>query len=352
MRKKILMFLQSEVGGAERVTITIGKNLSKEQFSVFFYSVGPWENKVLHFIPTGMFRHHIKTSNPIKQLFGMWKAIKTENPDIIFSSVLNINTKLLLLRFLLPQKKIIIRSDNNFNVFSKKQQFMIRHLYPKANIIIAQTDEMKDGFSREGHINESKILVLSNPVDIGTITERLNGAISPYHQTDGKVFVASGRFAKAKGFDILVKAFALVKKEIFNAELYIVGRTGEGENKYYDTVKSIIEENNLSESIHCIGFQDNPYPYIKYADCFVLSSRYEGLPNVLLEALYLNRPVAATTCIPVISRLIQNGVNGFTADPENPESLATAMKNAIALKNANSICPPTSNDQFQKLFYD
>lgn len=63
----------------------------------------------------------------------------------------------------------------------------------------------------------------------------------------------------------------------------------------------------MSDCVFCVGFKNNPYVYMKHADCFVLSSRNEGLPNVMIEALYLGTPVAAYKCIPVIERIVDEG---------------------------------------------
>ena len=81
-----------------------------------------------------------------------------------------------------------------------------------------------------------------------------------------------------------------------------------------------------------------------------MSSRNEGLPNVLIESLYLGTPVAATKCIPVISRIVEDGVNGFVAEPENAESLALAMLNAVCLGRVSSSYQSADENEFAKLF--
>ena len=106
----------------------------------------------------------------------------------------------------------------------------------------------------------------------------------------------------------------------------------------------------LTDKVHCVGFKDNPYIYVKHADCFVLSSRNEGLPNVLIEALYLGTPSAATTCIPIIERIIENGETGYLAESENPESLAKAMINASALGRIKSTYKSATINDFTNLF--
>ena len=106
----------------------------------------------------------------------------------------------------------------------------------------------------------------------------------------------------------------------------------------------------MQDKVHCLGFQSNPYVYVKHADVFVLSSRNEGLPNVLIEALYMSVPVAATTCIPIIERIVEVGKNGFLAESENPISLSNAMIRALELKDIESTYISGSKDDFVSLF--
>ena len=88
---------------------------------------------------------------------------------------------------------------------------------------------------------------------------------------------------------------------------------------------------------------------MKNADCFVLASRSEGLPNALIEAQYIGTPAAACTCIPVIERIVENGKNGFLADVEDYEGLAQAMMNASKLGRIKSTYKPSSFNEFVEL---
>lgn len=350
MKKKILIFVQSGVGGAERVSVTIGKKLDKSKFSVSFFAIGPWENKIKEFIPQELYRDHIKEKNPIKLLLALYRAIKNEKPDVVFSSVMNINTKLMILSFLFKKTRFIIRSDNNYEVFSKKQKILIRLLYKRAAVVIAQTEEMKYGLVVKAGLSENKVVVLHNPIDEDRIKESLKNCANPFPNNGNKHFVASGRFAEAKGFDVLVAAFANLKNKVPNIDLTIIGNMGSNDNPVFLGVRKLIESNNLKESVFCLGFKNNPYPYVKYADCFVLSSRYEGLPNVLIEALFLGTPVAATKCIPIMSRIVNEGKNGFISEVESADSLMSAMEKALSLGRIISSYQPAKITEFENLF--
>lgn len=347
--KKILVFAQSDVGGAERMSVTITKSLDRDKFKVEYYLVGDFEDErapLKQFIPDDLSVHCIGSCSSILLILKFFFILAKEKPDVVFASVLNINNKLLVLRKLFRHVKFVIRCDNYLHTYNDKQRRIILKTYPNADIIIAQTEEMKQELIDEMHISEDKVVVLQNPVDTETINKKIQTGKIPYSD-DGKVrYVASGRFAYQKGFDLLVEAFAIVKKQQLEAELYIVGRNDGGFEDYYNEVKQLIEKHGLQDSVKCVGFQNNPYVYIKYADCFVLSSRWEGLPNVMIESLYLGTPVAAFKCIPVIERIVTDGADGYLAEKENVESLAKAMMKASELGRVISVYKSASMDDF------
>lgn len=347
--KKILVFAQSDIGGAERMSVTITKSLDRDKFKVEYYLVGDFEDErapLKQFIPDDLSVHCIGSCSSILLILKFFFILAKEKPDVVFASVLNINNKLLVLRKLFRHVKFVIRCDNYLYTYNDKQRRIILKTYPNADIIIAQTEEMKQELIDEMHISEDKVVVLQNPVDTETINKKIQTGKIPYSD-DGKVrYVASGRFAYQKGFDLLVEAFAIVKKQQLEAELYIVGRNDGGFEDYYNEVKQLIEKHGLQDSVKCVGFQNNPYVYIKYADCFVLSSRWEGLPNVMIESLYLGTPVAAFKCIPVIERIVTDGADGYLAEKENVESLAKAMMKASELGRVISVYKSASMDDF------
>lgn len=147
---------------------------------------------------------------------------------------------------------------------------------------------------------------------------------------------------------MLVEAFGIVCKQRDDVLLYILGDTSNQEE--YDKVTSIAQDLGILDKVNCVGFQNNPYPYIKYADCFALSSRWEGLPNVLIESLYLGTPAAAMKCIPIIERIITDGVDGYTAGKEDVGGLAEAIRKTLELgRITSSYKGSTKNDFIKKV---
>lgn len=350
--KKVLIFLQANVGGAERMSIFIGNLLDKEKFVVKFYPVkkGEMVNDITTFIPSEYETHSLLPASPLKRMKQIYKILKEEKPDVVFSSVLYLNNKILPLRWLFPNTKFIIRCENYLYTFSNKQKTMMWFAYRMADYIIAQTDEMKQELVEQLGINTNKVFTLQNPIDTQTIELKMQGAESPYPNNGKKHYVASGRFAYQKGFDMLVEAFAKVAEKRNDVDLYIIGAKDGGYREEFERVWNVVRENGLENLVHCEGFQNNPYPFIKFADCFVLSSRWEGLPNVLIEALYLGTPAAAMKCIPVVERIMTDGVDGYLADKDDVDSLAEAMSRTIEIGRIHSSYQSSKPEDFTCLF--
>lgn len=353
-KKKVIFFLQSGVGGSERVTVTIGKLLDAKEYEIVFCKIAKGtlagKNSIDYFLPKNSRTLDVVATNGIGIIFSLISVLRRERPDIVFSSLFSINTKLLLIRRFFKMTKYIIRCNNYLYTLPKGQQALLRHTYKHADVIVAQTEEMKTELTRKMKLPDSKVFVMYNPIDVATIEKDVLEK-NPFgvEYKDRIKFVASGRIHQVKGFDILIEAFVKVKEKKSNAELFILGYYDK-QSKFYKKLQELIQKFDVSQSVHFEGFQTNPYKYVKNADCFVLSSRNEGLPNVLIEALYLGTPVAVTACIPVIERIVSEGENGFLAENENSTQLANAMIMALKLGKVNSTYHATSNEAYRKLF--
>lgn len=354
-KKKVIFFLQSGVGGSERVTVTIGKLLDVNKYEIVFCKVAKGalaeNNSIDYFIPKSSRTINIVAKNGADMVLSLADVLRKENPDIVFSSIFSINTKLLLISRFFKKTRFIIRCNNYLYTLSKIQQVLLKLTYKYADAIIAQTEEMKSELVNNVKLPDDKVFVMYNPIDVTTIEKAILEE-SPFDSYRDKIkFVASGRIHPVKGFDILIEAFAKVKGKISNAELFIIGHYEE-QSEFYKQLQCLIQQNGVSQSVHFEGFQTNPYKFVKNSDCFVLSSRNEGLPNVLIEALYLGIPVAATTCVPVIERIVSEGVNGFLAENENHIQLANAMIKAAKLGRVESTYSATCNADYRNLFED
>lgn len=347
-KKKILFFLNSGTGGAERVTITIGKMLPANQYEVVFVLAGKSHGTMDQFIPKGYRKEYIIFRNIWLGVgYRFYRLLKREKPYAIFSSSMTFSARLLVAAKKIGGIKTVVRNCNYFKTIRPDELFLCKLTYKYADVIVAQQEEMRQDILNHISLDPKKVIALQNPIDKDYIAEKIK-VPSPYRKNDGIKYLWVGRFDKTKGQDVLAEAFVIVAKKNPGAHLYFVGKFNDDE--YYYEIKQTVKEGNCEDRVHFIGFDPNPYRWMKNCDCFVLPSRIEGLPNSLIEAQYLGIPAVATTCIPIISRIIENGVTGYTVPSENPPLMAAAMMNAVKLGKIKSSYHGAENSSFLKLF--
>jgi len=279
-------------GGAERVFVNLINGLYLEKINVeiiVFNDDGP----LISNIPENVTIHNLQTNSLRKSILPLINKINLLKPKVILSTLGYINVALLLFRFFLPKKtKIWIREANlpsislPNNPYPKLMNILYRLLYKKSDRLICTSERMKNEFILDFFIPESIITILPNPVD----TEMIKSSISPIERFDneGVCYVASGRLTYQKGFDQLLRWFSALNNK--TATLVILG---DGDDK----LKLIQQSNdlNIQDQVKFIGFCKNPWKWYAGADVFLLSSRWEGLPNVVLESLTCGTPVIATS---------------------------------------------------------
>lgn len=312
-------------GGAERVIVNIIRSLNCSEYNIYLVLINKI-GELIELVPTKVKIIDLGINRTRYSFLKLLLVIHKIKPELIFSSTNRTNILILAISYFLTCKsKIIIREPNSpYAQYILKQLpqyyiFFIKLLYHKADIIIAQTEAMKNEINKYFKISTNKIRVVINPIDYEYIDSKVKINKNPYPQEYVNV-VASGRIDKQKGFDFLIKSFKRVINKNNNFRLYILGKEGNG--KYKRNLVSLINDLELNSHIFFKGFQSNPFVYYKYADLFVLSSRWEGLPNVILESLYLNTPVIVTNCIPFFNEILVIGQDGYIVEFGNEKELA------------------------------
>lgn len=330
MKKKVLFCVPPNCGGAERVTLTIAKLLDKEQYDVTIVIVGKTKGEIIEFVPDYFDVVHVKIRNIWDfTTFRLVRLFRKLCPNIVFCSLMYLNIRVILAAHIVGGIKTIVRNNIGFDMMRFDKAFLIKKIYPYADIIILQTDEMKKEMKKNVKICDEKLRVIFNPIDVDLIAEKLKNISSPFN-SEYTNYVFVGRIDYSKGLDILIKAFARVVDLNRNSRLYLIGKII-STNKYYCSLVRLITDLNLDSYIEWVGFTTNPYQYVKYANCLVLPSRVEGLPNVILDAMYLRTPVVVTRSVPVIDRLVSSS-RGIIVDVEDIDSLVHAMYKVIQIE--------------------
>ncbi len=275
-------------GGAERVALNILNQLDKRKFDRILITIsGEGSLKGLqsanHYID-------LKKMRLRSAILPLVRSIWDWHPDIIFSTFGHINLALLMMRPLLPSStKLILREANLPSLslpesrYSKLFFWGYKYLYRHADLLLCSSERMRQEFLHNFKVPDGKLSVVSNPVDV----ERIRAAaMTPVrYPGGGRRFIAAGRLVKQKGFDRLLEMFANLPQQ---DHLTILG-VGPEEMFLRQKAQSLKLSNVSFE-----GFINEPWSRYAGADAFVLSSRWEGMPNAALEALAVGTPVIAT----------------------------------------------------------
>lgn len=340
--------MPGSVGGSQRMMITFAKFLNPEKYKVKIVIVQNKIGDIVNFIPDNFEIIHLRIRNIWDfTIMRMIKLIRKENADFLFSSIFYLNYHVLFASKI-TGVPVILRNDNYIKGLSPLGKLIVKHFYSWAKIVIMQQKEMFDEFQQAFAFPIEKLVVINNPIDKSFIEKKVVGP-SPFPQDGSINYVWVARFHPAKGQDVLAKAFVLLHKKVPNAHLYFIGEYSD-QMEYFNKIKKIIDDAKLTNYVHYVGFDSNPYRWINHCDCFVLPSRLEGLPNALVEAMYLKRPVVSTTCIDIIKRMVKDGYNGFLVASEDADAMSSAMQKAVLLNNFEMIYKPGRAEEFVRLF--
>lgn len=329
------------------MTLTFSKMLPQDDYEIKYYIVGREKGPIIDFIEKKHFVGLIQIRNIWDfTTLRIYKIMKREKPYAVFCSLAYLNIRVILASKMLGNVKSIVRNDNMMVSFPSLNKCLIKLIYRFADRIVLQQEEMKKEVTSFIN-NESKCIVLHNPLDTQLIDEKLH-APSPYPADNSINYVYTARYTYNKGQDILLKAFKRLRRNIDNAHLYLVGRFENDD--YYKSLIEYVQMNELTSYVHIVGYDNNPYKWMKYANCFVLPSRMEGLPNSLIEAMYIGTPVVATMSIPVISRIVKDGYNGYLVKSEDIDGLSKRMIDVLSLENFTITYIPASKEDVVKLF--
>ena len=313
MKKKNVVFFMPliGVGGVEKNLFLVSNFFSKKLDNIFVCTgSNKYKNK---------FNSNIKFLGPKKNLsdklnirlryifclYILFKFLLKNKNTIVFCFQANIYC-ILLCRIL--KIKIIVRCNTSpsgwyHNTF---KQFIYKNIICLADSIITNSLEFKKQMNKSLKVNSKCIY---NPLNKNEILKKSKEKINLKFFDKKKYLkiINVARFTDQKDHITLLKSAEILTKKKINYRLLIIGR---GEQK--ENLKKFIEEKSLESSVKILGPQSNPYKFINKSDLFILSSKYEGLPNVLLEAAVLRKFIITTNCPTGPKEIILNGKGGFT----------------------------------------
>lgn len=331
-RIRIAVILSSLIGGGmERMRIHLIEEWAARGIEVDLV-VGRFEGPLCALVPENVCVFEIARRHPLLFPFGLRRYFRRRQPTHILSAGHDVNTlTLLALRKLSHLIPIVISfhahpSIQVRNAYALKRlklrvsHCILRRFICHTKTIIAVSEGVERDLKVFWNMPNLPVRVIYNP----TITQRTLKALTDPRQeypvptgTPWLVFV--GRLDYQKGLDTLLEAFRYIVSAT-SAHLVIIG-TGPLE-------AAILQETREPEfggRVHIVGFQPNPLPWIRDADLLVLPSRFEGLPNVLIEALACGTQIVSTDCPSGPREILDNGRYGQLVPVENPETMSQAI---------------------------
>ena len=324
-RRLILLLPSAQAGGSERVLLNLLQTFDRSRFDLHLIIIDP-SGPYLNLIPPDLPLYGLGYKRVSRAIVSLAVVLRKLRPDAVLSSIGHLNLALLLIKPLLPRKtKVFVRESNIPSIAlatgAKATLFCLlyRILYPRAEGIICPGEAIRKDLHNNFRIGADKIVTIPNTVYVDSIRSKMNESHNPL-QCRGTEIVAAGSLTRQKGFDLLVQAMASLVKIRPGIHLTILG-DGPEKNNLTNQIRSF----DLSGSITLAGFQGNPYPYLYHADLFVLSSRWEGVPNVVLESLACGTPVVAFDCPGSVREIFDDPSQGILVTAGDVEALVRAI---------------------------
>ena len=325
MLMKILFVISSlTCGGAEKVMSALTNEFVKAGFDIVIVKFDEEKSKPffnidpkIKLISLGLQNTSNGVIDALKWNFKRIKSLRQiviqENPGVAIS-FLNRTNVLTILACQGTGLPVIISERNhpqysNSNMFWR---FLTRLAYRKCRFLVLQNKSFSNYY---GYLAIDKIKIIPNPVSpVAAIGRPDLGEIS------SPAIVAIGKFEKQKGFDILIEAFDEVHQKRPNWKLYLFGSGSE-----FNRLAGLVSKLGLEKDVFLMGQTKSPAYYMSCAEIFVLSSRYEGFPNVLVEAMAVGAAPISTNSSDAISEIIDHGETGIIVEKNSKKDLSQAI---------------------------
>ncbi|MCE7887566.1 MAG: glycosyltransferase [Alphaproteobacteria bacterium PRO2] len=352
--KPVIAFILPDLsaGGAEMVLIRLMNALPREKYDPVLVTVRS-DGVLKDFIGPGIPFHPLHASHVTMALPKLYKKLREINPAVVVSTMAHMNFATLTLRPFFKNTKFIVRESTVPDCTLEERGALgpvIRMLYPMlyrlADKIIAPAQIILEKMNSQLKIPSKTMGILPNPVDISTIN-----ISTPPAANNGTIrFIAAGRLHPEKGFDRLIKAL-----KDYHGTAWHLTLLGEGEQR--EQLEYMIKALKFEDKVSLPGFRREPWQEFSAADCFLLPSRWEGLPNAALEALACGTPVIAMRDAGGIVEIAAEAPQGAVTLAHTMQDFLKAMEKVAPAQQKKSLMPERYeknrvNADFEKLLQE
>ncbi|MCZ2207534.1 glycosyltransferase [Cylindrospermopsis raciborskii] len=339
--EKITLFVPTLCGGgAERVMVYLANGFAHRGFAVDLVLVeakGPYLSLVSEQVRV----IDLNCGRVLMSLTGLIRYLKTERPHAIISTLDYANVMAIIAHTLTNgSQKILVRVPSSWKALSLYHKdiitliirLLVKYFYHQAHYVIAVSKGAAQDLVSLG-IPENKVKTIYNPAITPDLVHKAQEPLNhPWFTTgDLPVILGVGRLVPEKDFSTLIHAFANLNRQ-HSARLIILG---EGEDR--PKLESLVKSLGLECDVSLPGFVDNPFSYMKQSSVFVLSSRFEGMPNGMLQAMACGIPVVATDCPNGPREILEDGKWGRLVPVGDAEAMSKAI--LASLEGKTEIAP-------------
>ena len=327
-----LFFSSFRPGGVERVQINLAGEFLRRGHQVDLVVVRV-EGKLISQAPEGARIVNLDAARTLAAIPALARYLRENRPDALLSAQTHNNCAAVAARRLAKCACRLTLSEHNDmqmvlkspSIKEKMRPFMARFFYRHADGIVAVSQGTAEALSAAAGLPIGKIRTIYNPV---VTPELLRMAKEkPGHpwleKKKNPVIISVGRLEPQKNYSALLAAFALARKEI-ESNLLILGEGSERKK-----LEARANDLGISSFINMPGFQPNPFSYLSHADVFTLSSQWEGLSNVIIEALACGTPVVSTNCPSGPAEILMDGKYGTLVPVGDAQAMARAILDTI-----------------------
>lgn len=330
-------------GGAEKVLTTLAKAMACDDNEVSIISL----EKRPQFYPVDEKVQLFQYKNKKSGIRAVWedvrnirRHIKKSKADISISFLSRCNL-LVLMSAMFKKGKVVVCDRNNPLREHGKMVFLLSNLlYLRADRVMVQTEQIK-GFYKK--FLRKKIRVIENPLD----KEVLDAQIKEVIPKREKTILSMGRLEPQKDFKTLIQGFHKISGKYPDWQVKIFG-VGDKREELEEFIGSF----GLDNKVHLCGRTEVPFYEMSKASIFVLSSHYEGFPNVLCEAMYAGDLCIASDCVSGPRELIEQNVNGWLFPVGNVDNLAQLMENCIEHESRLDNVRHTAQETVKRLYLE
>ncbi len=328
-------------GGAENIAIRIANGLARGGRKLVICAVDG-EGELASQIDKGIQVVDLKTKRTRYAGFKVIRTIRRVAPRVVFSTLSRTNVLVCLLRSFLRNSRVVIREVNTPSIDNRLGEHawflpkLTAATYRNADLVICQSHAMRRDIEKTYGIAGERTRTIYNPLPVEQIRRKARRSKTPFVMSDAANVVFCGRLSRQKGVDILLYSLQRLKARGRAIHLHVLGR-----GDLCADLQRLAKELGLEGYISWHGYREDRYRYFAHSEVVVLPSRWEGLPNVVLEALACGASVVATECPGGTAEIIRDSSIGLLARNEDPEDLADKIE--LVLKGLYHPSPQSVN---------